>query len=674
MTMPWLPPATDNGLTWVSEEARVAAEHAGLVAPVDGWGEFLADGRPFPALNPVAYNNLATFGQKLIIGDTTRSSDDLIAARIYSNFTGGGQTDRENSGSDQQRFWYSTLYTRAANQLSLNPLVTEFADPTGATGQIARPIGDIGGFFYVAWGTRIHRFDPQLKTFTATATATLPAAPVGKGVLYDGKLWVPCGAALVSFDGATVATAAGITAVAVHVPDTKLWALGTNGQLRSYFGGAWAAALPSARVYEGTPRNLLSYMTDDNPVLHVVTSRGVWAFDETNGSLYKTKVDIPPHPSGGRASCVWANTANLYATAGLGVYQYNGGSVSTVGLDRDYGLPARNRGFIVDLQPEINGLYALIQGQSVIDPTPEVLALGGPAFFDTDPLLPGITAVSSMMYWTSFGWHTLWESSGASGLPTWSMVCAPSEVYPDSYGLMWGYGDRLCYSQMSPDFFAPLEQVKVRTQRFQPTGTHEQGSFSFNMETWPKTASHAEMRLLHCDPGCTATMSIQVDAEASPTVIGVADAVGNFVFQLGPDIPEMPGIGQGVAFDGIRVFVTLTRPADQPTYNVIVDNFSIKLVKEPLEGRSWQVKVPLPPMGGEWKGRSAQEISEDMDYLTRPRKFFSFTHQGRTFRVRTAYVSGTNATGPEGTMARSWNLVEIRTGEEDFGIGEQDTA
>lgn len=670
MTAPWLPSPTGNGITWASQAAKDAAEAAGFVMPVDGWGEIIVDGRPFPALNPVRYNNLATFSQKLIIGDTTRDSDDLIAARIWSNWTGGGQVYRENSGSDQQRFWYSTCYTRSANQLSLNPLTVTFADPSGATDRVCRPVGALNGGFYVAWGNDLYRFDPATRTFGTTPVVTLTNAPVNKGVAYDDKLWIPCGATLVSFDGTATTVATGIGAVALCVPDTKLWALGPDGQLRAYVLGAWIAAVSTARVREGTPRNLLAYMTNDNPDLHIVTSRGVWAFDETNGYVYKTKVSIPPHPTGGRASAVWANTANLYATAGLGVYQYNGGSVSTAGLDRDYGLPARYRGHIVDLEPELNALFALIEGQITVGSGTGTLAPVGPAFVDEDPLVPPVTAISSLMYYTSFGWHTLWESAVSGGRPTWAMVCAPSETDPDSYGLMWGVGGTLCYCRLPPDFFAPLEQVQARTQAFAQDGVHEQGAFNFNMETWPKTASHAEMRVLHCDPGCQARMLIQIDDETGWTQVGVATEPGTFTFQLGPDIAEMPGIGQGIAFDDIRTQVILSRPPGEPAKNVIVDHFTVKLVKEPLEGRSWMVNVPLPPMGGEWAGRSAEEISADMDDLTRPRRFFSMTHQGRTFRVRTAYVSGTNAAGPEGTMARTWNLVEIRTGAEPYGIGD----
>lgn len=612
------------------------------------------DGKPVPIQGQLGYVNLATFAPRFTIGDPTEDSDQVLSVWTQNDWTGGGQIADLNELSDAQRFRHATAETRYPRMLTL-PLETVAFSVTGSTGN-AYPIGDYAPdgdkVFYAAFGTNLRHWDGS----AFVDDATLTAAPVNKGIVYDGLLWIPQGASgYDTWDGTNVVHSTAIQAVSMVEWDDKIVALGADGQCGIWDGVAWDLDDAIRLRGDRTPRNLVVWWTQNrDPAVYIVTDRDVWVIDPLIPTLYRTGLQFPRHPDQGLGSAAWRDDA-MYVSVGVGVHQLSlGGVVSAMGLDRGDGLPSYLRGKIVDLEPEYNGLLALVEGvSSVVTGSDDALGpkIEETLILDESPIMPVASqqARSTLQRWTGTGWHTVWESPGASGAPTRVMVSEGN----DDYCLWWGYGGQMYRQGLRRTFHNPKQGAQLGIDRFATSADLWTGRFDANMEVFRKVASHLEAELVDPSDG-TVDVYYQTDGSYPDwTLLGQLSGQGIKLLAFDPDGDDFP---EGQAFRWIEFNYKLA--STDATKTPIVRWISLKMVKVPIATRSWRATVPLE-FDEQWLGRGPREVADHLDDLTATARFYVMKNGDRSYRVRMAQVQGPEGTGVDLTGSRVINMLQL---------------
>lgn len=348
----------------------------------------------YPSMNEVRVGKTAVFDRRLTIGAADLDSDDLISTLSLGDWSGGGQVE-EMSGADQSRYWWGIFDGRSPRQAALPPLVNNEGAPSGASGTCT-PLGVVNDTAYLAFGTDICGWDAANDTWYTRETMT--SAPVSKGTRFQGKLWVPQGSAgyaVITESAAGNPVVSTVTGAAdptdndpvptsnprvVHFctgEGNKLFALTTEGGLAWTFAddasaigdAAWHWDYNEGEAYfpqiesSATPRRLVSFFNRAGvPTLVVVHSKGAHLYNRNVPQLEETPIQFPDHDNLGKGACVWRAGEDLWLTLGLDTVHYTAANVVVPfsGVNRDAGVPAAYRGHIVDLEPEISTLYALV--------------------------------------------------------------------------------------------------------------------------------------------------------------------------------------------------------------------------------------------------------------------------------------------------------------------------
>lgn len=352
----------------------------------------------FPIIGNVSTLATATFSPKVTIGDYTRDSDDYISTLIISDLSGGMNVEDMNEGSDTNRCWTAFADIRKPGKIAHNTRVEKLAKPSGASGT-AYSCGQIANTPYVKFGAKIYGRKESDGSWYSGVNAAL--TPVGKPVMYAGKIFVPCGASgyfiiseadSVANPGVPTYTAvtSGVqaypasydkdapdvnppTAVAFTVFDQKLWALTTGGAMAWSFTGAddtWNWPYDEARAWYPrvepgkTPKRIVPFPNPEGITkIYATTNRDASIYEQSAPpSLQSTPIQTAPHPDNGGAVAVWRSGEDLHIANGLDIIRYTsaGVVVPLAGLARDDGMPQELWGRFTDLEPETSELLGLV--------------------------------------------------------------------------------------------------------------------------------------------------------------------------------------------------------------------------------------------------------------------------------------------------------------------------
>lgn len=666
-------------------------------------GMVLLDGRWIPVLDPIGYTNQARLAPKVTTGDYSKESDEILSSSVKVSTIGGGQQLVETEGADDDRFYDSDLETRFAGQLTLGQEINTvpYTAMSGAVeSSVAYPLGDLiisdsETATLVAFGNRFGRFTTA-GTFTNVGALPTSGIPTGKGVMFNDRLYVPFGATgYAHISSGMVATGdslgGGVGPMFFAVWDDKLVCIdsqrylrmgqptGTNGAL------VWDAQVSRKRIPFGfRPRRFL--IIEDRggePMIHVVTDRDVWAYNARAGRLVRTSLTYPPHPDTGVAATSWRGKG--YVAVAVGVYEYTGagGTQSAIGLDRDSGLPAHLRGRIVDMEPEHNGLYALVEGlntvagtdyESYSAPTDLVDNDGDAATFNTEEgsyydqgMYFRTSQVNASLHcFTEAGWHKIWESGGV-GNPSWVCVSATAALNETpKYRLLWGFGNNLHYIELRRSFHTPREGRKAKQDRFRTTGRHLTSRFNAGMLGYTKLASHMEVNTDYATDDAKVTVYYYTDRSPySPTLLGEAT--------LGPEggVNVLPfglnnGFSEGVPFNWIQFEYVFS--SSDPTETPVVDSFVLYFTKlSNANSKSWTLRIPAH-MPEDWVGMGHDELQRFLDEKTVDARFHEMIVGGPKavedgtavrYRVRVSQTQGVNKSGFDASGNRVINVIEI---------------
>jgi hypothetical protein len=626
----------------------------------------------------VSYASLAVFDQKVTIGDATKDTDPFISSWIQGDFSGGGQIEIINEGSDTNRFWWGIADTRFPNHVTLPPLVESF---TKSPQVVYRPLGDAfvvaGGrtaMAFSVWNGGVYSvvlFNEATKTFGALSAVKPWQHPGNYGaqnaVSFRGDnaaplLYVPQdthGYYTVRDNGSFVPTVQlayassmvdDIPAVrAFAVFNNNLMAIDVEGQLwRNVAGGSdtWerlklvtGGPLRVDRADE--PRGLLSFFNrNGDPTLLVYTNRGLYMWDQNAGTLESTTISNMDHPEFGRHAIVFRPGEDLWINVAEGAIRFTNASVIVPGsgLDRDDGLPGVFRSTTAGYGSTPSYLFSATQG-------------------DIDDL----SSYNTISCWTGTGWHGLWEGSTQDELfPPVISTANDSSTDTPSYRLWWGTTVAAHSIELPQDFHNPRQGRIVGVDSFAESGYIESGRFDAAMLGFHKLASHVAVACDYASATETVTVSYTTDMDLAadpddPTwhTLGTATAPGITSFGFDPDEDGFP---EGTHFDWIRLRVDLARGVNA-AQTPVVTAWTLHYTKIPHNAASFSFKVPLPL--DTWMGRTGKEIATHLDSLLTADVFCKFVHQGKTYRARVAGVSGVDYTGEDTSGVRQVTLMEI---------------
>jgi hypothetical protein len=616
------------------------------------------NGVPFPVVRDVGYQALFQFSRKVVSGDYSRDSDDLISAKIWTGFPGGIGVLNNRDGSDEGKCWYTSIWSRDPYKITLNRRVVV----APVSPDVKYPLGDLADTFYAASASDVYAWNEASKTFGSTI-GSLSADPVFRGVAWNGKLYIPCGAAgYHATDGATVdAISTDAKAVCFAVMSdgqiSRLFALCADGALKSTTDGTNWTTEAQINTSE-TPHKLVVWMDrTENDTLFCVTSAGVYSYDPVSGILIRTRLsNVPAHPDNGLGAESWRPGEDLYVSFGTQAAQYAAGmsQIAFMGPDRRDGLPDELRGRIVDLCAEFNGLLALLEGVAIAADDPE--SEFDPGHEDEPTEISGTTAVSALLAYNGFGWHPLWKSSDASGSPTFLCVSGTS----GAYRIWWGWGDRLHTIALSRAFSNPDQEFRTLEGDFEASGQLDTGYYDGAMREFDKLASHVEINLEAGTASETVAIEYLCDGETSWTLLGTASARGKTILPFGNEVQDDGTIvSRGVLFRRIRFRLTLNRDPDDSRLTPVLDSFVLKHIRLPLAGASFTLTVPLYWGAEGWGDRTCEHIKEELDALALSSEFVRLEHGDDSYRVRVSYINGNDRTGGDDRGSRTLNLVEV---------------
>lgn len=607
------------------------------------------DGMPFKANGGVQVQNLSVFQRKFVIGDYTKDSHPLLSSWVISDLSGGHGIAELQEGADSARFRWGVAEARRPRQITLPPLVTTVSGPTA---DVCYPLGELNDIMYFAFGQTVAYWNAATEAMVDT-TEVLTSGVVNKPVSWRGDMYIPAGSAGYDvFDGSTITTYTSPDVQDFLIFSDSLLAVDINGQLHQSIDGAtWTNLGDSAKVPVGLPRRMLMFYDRQNvPTPFLVTDRSVWAVDLSGPSLYETELQYPRHRDQGLGATVWRG--DLFTSVGMGVFRYNGDTISSMGLDRDHGLPATVRGRIKDLCNEYNAMWALVENANET-----VGALEEAWDWNTfdDEFSSNLTSTrSSLHQFTGFGWHCMWESTGEYENPSWIMVSSTD----DDYRLWWGVGNNAATMRVPIDFANARAVIESGDMEFAETGYLFSGHFDAGMGNYIKVANAVRVRTRFMDHGDKIRVTYYCGCATNPVeaTLGEVTTNGDTVLYFG-DADPVTGKNIGAPFREIELRFYFER-GDEPTSAPVMESCVLTFLKIMPGSLSWTMQLDL---SSSFMGNNSDVMADKLNELLLSGQFLTFEHQDNAYRVRLAMVSGSDFTGyGDHRGMRTVNLLEIR--------------
>jgi hypothetical protein len=623
-----------------------------VLGPPDGHIAFkLAQAKGNDAADLITVSQLSSYQPGVTIGATTVDSHPVLSTWGIADLTGGHGVADHQAGVTDNRYRYGTADVTRSKAWTCR---LDTSSETGTAGAFM-PGGDLlvsGNVeMYGTFGTDLHIWNESTDAWTDT-TSNLTAAPVNTGVAFAGtgtlRLFMPTGTSGYStYTGAVFANVAASGSVPAAkcfcvYGNTSLICLATNGQLwYTVDGTAWTSFGADGKVDGSLTANWLYEDRDvmGNPILQVVTTGGLYSFDPAGPTLYKLDLQFPNHPSQGRTACNWQG--QQYIAAGMNIFSFTGSNIGSIGLDRDEGLPAEQglRGSIVSLVPELNGMYALVQG----DPSGSVVV--------------DVLVDSSVHVWTGYGWHAVWESGDPVDVTRLYVSGARSQ-----HRLWWGSYNGSTYS--SQTIILPIAQTNARQLQlwagdidYDEDAYIQTGLTDFGMPGAEKIGASVGLRA--CGNNGFAIPYPVVRYRTSEygswtTCVGPKDADGaTLAGVLAGEVTYfywMDSAFEGIRFDEIELEVSW----DSPAYVKWMALYFTKLISG---NRAWTVTLDLTE---KFEDNSPEVMDAALDAFILDENIIDFIYRDTTYKVRVTSWSGADSSGRADTRGmRSVQLLEV---------------
>lgn len=472
------------------------------------------DWQKFKTLGPVQVSLSPTFGEKVVIGDASRADSLFTPSYIVEDLSGGFGVEIMDPRSQFDRFWDSTLWTLDKNQLVLPPRVKNLGSGTVAAGKDVVVGTRFGTSLYVAFTDDVRRVETDDSISASRRTLGNTATDA---ISFAGKLLFAYGSNYDhSADGTTWTTVSpAVKATYFALWDSKLWKIHADGTdfASSTDGLSWTAKA-SIDVGVGDVRGFEVFFSPDGLLnLHAITRNGLWVYDGTANTWRQTMFQHARHPDAGLGHVFHRDA--LYNSMGLSVWKFSGSTVTNVGLDKDYGLPADQRGKIVKLLNSQNWLVAAVDAS-------QPSAVGSPMF--TTYYSGAVEFLSSLGYsglylYNDRGWNHLWRSGSTSRATKWAGI---TDAYGD-YRLFFGENGKLAYIKLSANLFNALQSADAKAWGFAESGYLVTPWFD---GTWAEIDKLAvELRVRTRQTTTTETVKVSMGYDLDPNIFTEIDTI-----------------------------------------------------------------------------------------------------------------------------------------------------
>ena len=623
--------------------------------------EVSINGVYYPISRPVQVVLASLYPAKITIGDTSRDSQTRASVISWADWRGGLGTERMEGAVDVDKAWWSTAQLRYKRHLVLPELAVQTAEATSYTGSASDgQIAEYGNEIYTAYSEQIFKYSnaadswgSSLRTLTSAATDNLTVRLSDVSYLifayssgfdyYNGSAW-----ATNSKDATYLAWW-----------DNKLWGIDDTGQL-------WYAATPNATPTDDAQLPLPdNYVTDlftarnaaGSIVLYAATKLGLYAHDAANAKWVETEVAFPYHEFNGSGTKRWRDS--VYIPSGQGIYKYINGSnnavITTVGLDKDDGLPSDERGVVKRLDASHNELFAMVDASATNESgISNTTTMPGYQWSSVthghgSPVIEASSGKSAIYGYNEVGWQTKWLSTeNGRGIQD-TLV---SNAY-NTYRLWWLFNNRVYYMALSPDIVNPSQ---VADFDYAETATHETPWFDAGQVEVDKLALTLKIEATGLSSGDTATDHELIDVSyaldysttyvslgrVDSTTVGSTEGIKTYNFGDSDSVPN------GKDFRAIKFKFDLARTAGT-TYkanspDLISTTFSFRKKLDVKFGHTVTLNLST-----DYKGNTPMGLRSNLVSAIENKQLVEFTFRDDSGGTRNYYVDIASASGLEYT-------------------------
>ncbi len=602
--------------------------------------EIMLGGNHYRLDSPLQFTGVKTFPGKTVTGDYSLDSNPLLSSWVISDYTGGNGARDLNEATDTNRYSYGDINTRFPKQFTL-PFQYTYRR-YGLTTDYYAPLGNMyinstqKVSYFSSLDTDLRMDEVSLGTTALAGRPTRQPGTVFAGTGTEDILFIPLGdAGYATYRPSTNAlinhSGAGPYFKAMVKWADRLVGVDRDGQLwyTTTVAGGWTSYGATGRLVSGAGGRAMAVYVNasGDPAIHILGDTGVWIFDAAGPKLWQTPIQLPPHPQVWNAFCVWRG--DLYIGVGMDLIQWNGSVQRNIGPSRDDGLPHELQGRIIDIRPELNSLYALVQGTN------------------EDGTKSGYVTVQE---WSGYGWRGLpMAKQGTLNDATMIGIMASDTL---GYQLVCGFrgGPMNCISYYLPQNFTnPRQALAAGTIPFGANAQSpfiqvgrgdayfETGRFDANMQGYVKLAASLTATFAGTsDLDSTADFFYRTDANDAYTSLGTINgcAPGRYVFDFGT--ADADGNSPGMPFEYIELKVVLAA-GEVAYYTPVLQNMVMSFQKIVAQSYSWVANITLQ---APYKGRSPQVLLDEIKAIAAQTDWLTMKHRNQTYRVEISAIDG----------------------------------
>ena len=580
------------------------------------------------------------FPGKITLGDYNLESNPITSTFVSSDHRGGLGIDRMDLSKDLDRVWWSTGQLRFKDHLVLPQLATASGtDPDADLTEFLTFNGTLfamGSGFLYSYGTAdtwsvIEVDTDKTNGFICTDSGvgmvnSLPTAVFASrdGVMYttDGINW----------------SANTTEASYIAFWNDLIWAIDSDGQLKysSDLSGSWTnEALLKMQKGEAIAGLIVTRNASQERVLYVVTQQGLYVHDDANARLIETDFKIPFQIDNGKGTTAWRGS--IYYPSKMGVYKITVGSdstvISTIGLDKEDGVPSSYRGKITKLIPTHNELLAVVDAteQGTAGTTKIYVSTGSSSRKNT--LSFGVTGYSYIAGFDERGW----EVKHITGSSSEGITGAFAGTDQGNYRLWANYDDRTYYIDIPPDVTNPSQ---VSTLKYASSSTFETPYFDAGVVAQNKVALALRVETNNPTTSETVTISYATNYSTTFTAFDAITSSGETEIKLPSSTSPI-----GIEFRSIRFKVDLARGG---TNTNTPDMIKLALLfKKTLPVQyGFDVMVDLSES---YKGKSVIDLQSSIETAIATNTLMEFTYRDDSGGTRNYYVTILSAQALEQT-------------------------
>ena len=603
--------------------------------------EIILNGVYYRVSNPVRRFITSQFPGKITLGDYNLESNPITSTFVSSDHRGGIGIERMDPSKDLDRVWWSTGQLRHKDHFVLPKLaVASGSDPDTTLEQFLT----FKGVLYAAGGGFLHTYNTNDTWTTLTVSTTMPmnnSTDAGVGMVNDVPTAVFANEEGVYFSTTGESWSVNSTQSTPFIAFFKdqIYAIDSGGQLRrsSDLSGSWTNDAKLKLDDDAVVGLIVARNASQDRVLYAVTQQGLYVHDDANTRFVETDFKVPKNPRNGVGTATWRGS--IYYPSKMGLYKINVGRdatvVTTVGLDKDDGVPQVYRGEIVKVIPTLNELLLVVNAQEA-DTTPattKIHATAGSRSRMNTHIGGGLTGFSYVAAFDDRGYEIKHITGSSSAGITGAFVGTDQ----DQYRLWVNYDNNAYYVNLSTDVINPSQ---IADQTYAASAELETPYFDANVIGQDKVALALRVETENPTANETVTVSYATNYNDSFTALSPITSTGETEFKLPSSANPV-----GIEFRSIKFKVALARGS---TNTNSPDMIKLALLFKKTLPVQFGFDVVLD-LTNDHKGKTIRDMQAAVDTAIANKTLMELTYRDDSGGTRNYYVTVLSAQALEET-------------------------